>query len=388
MLTTVADIREIEKRTHSAETVAEFRAPAGGAWIPLQTDLTSGTVSFNDLNIFPGRTCRFKCMTVGADGSKPFDQGLSTLGGWVRLFHQITRLDQSVVRVPLGVFRIQTLTIEPLTGAVTIDGSDAGITINDYGLVLLQQGELAAGAVMRTFLDGLVSTGMTNIPRWWGPQTAPFDPSVLPATTSPVRVQYTGTRVEAVKNVLTTLNFGMDMPTDGGYVFRAKTFATAASPVTFTLTPGDLGNLDTLSSVVSRSGVYNIAVVNYTPPGTSDQRRVARQYTVAGSPIAIPGPFGYASVEASGENIADDAAAYARADAKLAETVQQARVLRVSCSPIYGVECNDVVNVVGRNGSVAKGRVTGGSIPFNVESGWVLDIAAFDPGTNVEAWMR
>src|SRR3954466_9971078 len=130
MLTTVSDIREIERRPHHVELVAEFRAPAGGPWLPLLVDITTGTVSFGDLNVFPGRTCKFRAMLTGTDGQNVLAQGLSVFGAWVRLSHRITRNDQTTFAVPLGYFRVQALTVEPLTGAVTVDGNDAGITLN------------------------------------------------------------------------------------------------------------------------------------------------------------------------------------------------------------------------------------------------------------------
>jgi len=383
MIVSVPDVRTVERLTHTVKTIAEFRAPAGSTWLPLLVDGSQGSVTINDLSVFPGRTCSFRCMGRNDDGTSPLDQGLSTLGGWVRLFHEITRTDLTTFRVPLGYYRIQTLTVDPLALAITVDGSDAGIMLNDYGLAWLWQAELAQGAVIRDFLNSLLLAPTGGIPPWWA-HTDVFDRTVLPTTLSTTRVQHKGTRSDAVRDTLKTFgSWVMDMPVDASYVYRARLMPTATSPVDFTLTPGDTGNLEEVQTSVTRAAIYNVAYVNYTPPGSSVPTRIAREYT-ANAAVAAGGPFGRASVEAVGENITNDAQANARADAVLAGTVSQARTLKVSTTPIYGVEAGDVVNVVGRNGSIAVGRVSGATIPLSVTAGWSLNILAFDPTANIE----
>jgi hypothetical protein len=378
----VDDIRDVERRTHRVRIIAECRAPAGGAWIPLLVDSSTGGVTLAGLDELPSRTCSVT-VHLSQGGGVSVLEVLSTMGSWVRLAHEITRADGTTFRVPLGYFRVNTLTVDPLLGVVTIAGADVGDLVVDYGLVTLAQGEVLPLGDLVLKLRTMLEAALAGVPPWW---TLTLDIAGTPGQLAQARIQRENSRAEAAVYLAGLLNRNLTMPTDGSAAFRLHASKPSNGVPDAVLTGGDLGNLVTLSTEVGRKAVHNVATVSYTPPGGT-QARVVREY-VTDPLVAAGGPFGRSSVEGDGTNVTSEAEAIARADAKLAATIKGARAVRIACSPVYGVEAGDLVQVVGRNGESLVGYVIGGSIPLNIRNGWSLDLSALSIGPDVEGRRR
>lgn len=373
MLVTVADVRDIEKRSHGVRAVASVRAPAGGAWVPLL--VVSGSVSFNDVNVLPGRTLSMRVMTWNDERSN-FSPLLTILGSWIHVSLEITRLDSSTFLVPLGYFRTHRLSVQPYLGVVDVEASDAGDCVQDYELVTLAQGEIAEGGNLVNYAAGMLTDAMAGIPPWWA--TLIDNPG--DGATAAARLQKDGNRASAVLELLGPTGLVLTMPTDGSAVFRFFRLPTIATPPITTIRPGDTGNLETINVSLDRSNIANVAYISYTVDSVTYREVV--EYT-ADPAIAAGGPFGRASLSVSGTDITNATQAQDAARAALANTVTLIRTYELEVAPIYGVEAGDQLSVEVRPGVLVPARVVGGRIPLTADSGWSLTLAPYTAGPDV-----
>lgn len=365
MIVLDAAIPGIATRDHQVVGVAEYRAPSGGAWVPMSVE--SGSVSVGNLDFAPQRTC-----SVSVVLTDDVLANVTIFGTWVRLLHAITDINGKTYRVPIGYFRVNRVTVEKLAGVLSIEGGDAGCCIADYELVTLAQGEVAAGAITTTRVTTMLTDAMRGIVPWWA---SLVNADSAPAVAASARWQYESSRVDAVRSLLNGVGRHLTMGIDGNYVFRYRADPAPTDASVITLKPGDLGNVVTLGAITDRAGVANVAVLNYRN-AAGEQISLSKEYTTG--PTAAGGPFGMASQDADAPNITTDAQAQAALDAVLAESVQTSQDFAASVSPIYGIETGDVVTVVARDGSSIKAAIVGATIPLTTrDSGWTLRLRAF-----------
>jgi hypothetical protein len=382
MLATVDDVRDVEVRAHGLTAVAEVRPRAGGAWLPMM--VVNGSVTVAAMGELPGRTVSVTVMNSPINDA-PLLTLLDIFGSWVRVAHRVQRSDLSTFDVSLGYFRVNSLAVDPLAGTVTIQGGDAGALVADYGLPTLAAGEQAAGTPHRDFIAALLNATLTNIPPWW---TNTVDISAAPTTLPVARVQYEGSRAQAVKDVSNSIAMRIRTCIDGITVFRLVPTPAFTDPPVATITPGELGNLTTLQSTMERAGVANVATIKYTEEtgvDTTQESSLSMEYISTTSPISADGPFGRVTVDAQSQNVKTPAEATAAMEAVLAESARTARDFRIGCSPIYGIEAGDTVTVVGRTALATPAVVTGATIPLTASAAWTLDLRAFVPSFDIEA---
>lgn len=366
MLNVDPAVRDIERKDHQVLGVAEYRAPAGSTWLPLQVE--SGSISAGPLDFAPGRT-----MTLTAVLTDGLLDGLSIFGTWVRVAHRITRMDGDTFDIPLGYFRVDRLEVNKYAGTVEIHGSDPGSCVDDYEFVTLAQGEVPAGEITTTAVTRMLTETMAGITPWW---TMLVDPMGAPAVPASGRWQYEGSRVDAVRELLNALGRRLTYGVDGRSVFRFLPDPHESMPPVITIEAGDLGNVVSLSAISDRSGIANVATVSYTATDGS-QVRLHREYVTG--PTAAGGPFGRASVRATGPNVETDVDAGVALDAALAHSAHTSQDFTLDVAPIYGIEVGDVVDVIDRDGAAIRAHVIGAEIPVTTkDGGWSLRLRAFE----------
>jgi len=375
------DIRSVEQRAHGLVGVAEVREPDGGDWHPML--VKSGSVALAPIGQLPARTATVTVMSWTDDNDDVTDW-LTPFGSWIRLYHKVIRVGGTVIMIPLGYFRVDKLTYDPLDGTIEITASDAGALVIDYALPTLAAGAVSTSQTHLSRLTTMLTDTLTGIPAWWDLLVDPGDAS---STAKPrARLQYTGDRTVAVANLAARLNRVIATPLDGSAVFRLVTKRDASDDSDVSVRPGQLGNLVEIGAEINRDGIANVALVLYTREvkiagarTRIDQRRLVEAYTNPDADTAAYSPFGTVTIDVDSTNIADDADAATAADNVLKGSLNQVRDVGVEISPVYGLESGDIIRVEDSQGVATTGILAGGEIGLTAADGWSLTVRTFVP---------
>lgn len=369
-----ADVREVESQTHGLVGLAwGRRADAAGGFKPLR--VLSGSITLNEPGSMPGRTCSVMVAYRDTTG-QVITEYVNPLGSWLQLAHKVTRFDGTSFTVPLGTFRVDSVVVDDLAGSVEVSGSDAGVLVREYGLTL-NSGEILPAVLVATALSTLLDATVDGIPIWWS--VATVDTSACPTIGNPTRLQYTGSRVEAIAALAGMAGVYMGMPLGNTFVFQARRVPRFVDPCVVTVRPGEVGNMVDHRVRTDRQGLANVALLSYTIAGTELNRRLQVEYSDSTSDIRAGGPFGRVTMDvqtgSATINSDNDAALLARGAIK--GTLSNATDIEVRVSPIYGIEPGDRVNVENHDLTVLKGQVVGGSVGLTVDDEWSLRVRTF-----------
>ena len=381
MIITASDIRSVEQRAHGLVGVAEVRDPDGGVWHPML--VRDGSVTLQPVGTLPARTATLTVMSWTDDNDDVTDW-LTPFGSWVRLYHKIVRVGGTIIMVPLGYFRVDKLSYDPLDGTIEITASDAGALVVDYALPTLAAGQVTTAQTYLSRLSTMLADVLTGIPAWW---TSTVDPGDASSTAKPTaRLQYTGDRVAAAGNLAARLGRVVTTPLDGSAVFRLALERDATDASDVSVRPGQLGNLVTMGAEINRDGIANVALMTYTREVKAagartriEQRRLVEAYTNADADTAAYGPFGTVTIDVDSTNIADDAAAAAAADGVLKQSLWQVRDVAIECAPVYGLESGDIIRVEDQQGTATVGILVGATLGLTAADSWSLTVRTFVP---------
>jgi hypothetical protein len=376
-----ADIADVQARAHGLVGVAEVREPEGGDWHPMQ--VRTGTVSLDELGVLPSRTTEVAVMSWTDDTDDVADY-LTPFGSWVRLWHKVIRVGGTVILVPLGYYRVAKLGVNPLDGVVTVTGEDAGALVADYALTTLAAGAVTPAQTYLSRLTTMLTDALAGIPPWWATVLDPGDAS---ATAKPLaRLQYTGSRADAVVDLARRLGRRIITPVDGSAAFRLVTARDSTDAADITVRGGQLGNLETMASEVNRDGIANTAITLYTREvkvagarTRIEQRRLVESYANPDADTAAGGPFGTVTIEVDSTNVVDDAGAQAAADTVLKDTLTQVRDVALDTAPIYGLECGDIIRIEDTQGVATTGILTAAGLGLTAADDWGLTVRTFVP---------
>ena len=381
MIATASDIRSVEQRAHGLVGVAEVREPDGDDWHPML--VKSGSVTLQPIGELPARTASVSVMSWTNDTDDVTDW-LTPFGSWIRLFHKVVRVGGTIIMVPLGYFRVDKLTVNPLDGTIEITASDAGALVVDYALPTLADGAVSTSQTYLARLTTMLTDVMAGIPPWW---QAIVDPGNASATAKPLsRLQYTGDRTVAATNLATRLGRVITTPLDGSAVFRLAVARDSTDASDVSVRGGQLGNLVELGSEVNRNGIANVAVMTYTREVKAagartriEQRRLVSAYQNADADTAAYGPFGTVTIDVDSNSITDDAAAATACDTVLKDSLNQVRDLAADISPVYGLESGDIIRVEDNQADATVGILVGADIGFTAADDWSVTVRTFVP---------
>lgn len=376
-----ADIRDVEQRDHGLVAVAEVRSPDTDEWHPMS--VRSGQVMLTELGGLPARVASVSVMSW-TDTNDDVTDWLTPFGSWIRLYHKVIRVGGTVIVVPLGYFRVDSLAYNPLDGTIDIEAEDVGALVADYALTTLAQGQVTTAQTYVARLKTMLTDALVGIAPWWA--TA-VDVGDADATRKPkTRLQYTGSRVAAASDLARRLGRRIIAPIDGSAAFRLIEPRDASDESDITIRGGQLGNLESQASRIDRDGIANTAITTYTREvkvagarTRIEQRRLIESYTNPDGDTAVGGPFGIVTIEVDTTNVDTDAEAIAAADTVLKGTLTQVRDVALDISPAYGLECGDIIRIEDSQGIATKGILTAAQIGLTAADSWGATVRTFVP---------
>jgi hypothetical protein len=400
VITLPAGLLAIQSKGHGIRPRLYTRAPVGGSWVEMQ--VVEATVSFAEPGAVPSRTLQGTVLLDTVDGriiTESFDDTfvdwshapLSPLGSWVKAEQLITRPDQTAYTVPWGVYRVDELEVDELTGSVTFSCSDASQQIADRKLVTLAQGRVKATDRYQARMNQMLTEVFTGgiLPWWSGPNLVNIA-MVQDRAFGGKGYQYDDDRMEALASLGALLSPGWRLitprATDIGLLRLINPgggeLGTVIVSAGVNLVYGDF------SDTVDRGDLFNEVVATYTWSGAggygrqvTQQRRMIAQYNDAGEELRTSGPFGFVTRDSVSLDMADNlssAAADTEADkqayAAIGRRMFLSRDVTVHTSPLYGIEQGDRVLLRMDPGDPGQGcTLVGATIPLHAAGGsWTL----------------
>jgi hypothetical protein len=378
-----ADILDVQTRAHGLTCVAQARAADGGDWYDLY--VKGGSVELGELGALPTRKLSMTVMSWSASSDDVTDY-VDPFGSWIRLFHDVIRVDGTRIRVPLGYYRVETMKINPLDGTIELTASDVGALVVDYGLTTLAQGQVTTGTTYLSALTTMLTAALAGIPPWW---TTALDPGTASSTAKPLtRLQYSGSRAAAAVNLAALLGRKIATPLDGSAAFRLVIARDASDESDITIRPGQGGNLviNGFDTTMDRTGIANVALITYTREVKTagaktriEQRRLITEYVNPDGDTAAGGPFGRVTIDVESANLADDTAARAAADTALKGTLTQVRDVSLPVAPVYGLESGDIIRMEDSQGIATKGIAAAAQVGLTAADDWTVTVRSFIP---------
>jgi hypothetical protein len=390
MLATLpTDTPYVQANSHRVIPLIDVRAPAGGAWVPMQ--VIEATITYGELRTAPVSTLSATVLIETKDGDELIGEEapLSIFGSWLRVRQQVYREDSSTFIVPWGFFRVDELTVDRLVGAVTLTCTDALQQVASHGLLTLAQGRVLKTHHFQARLQTLLGTPMATIPTFWGATLIDWG-GTADRVVGGVGAQYADDRFEGISSLTAMYAPGWAWfcPAESS-LFKIKEIG--AEPAA-EVKPGVFGNLtyESYSDSVDRRDLFNAVVVTYSKirtvsGGTKDQTlnmRVVVQYVDTLEEIRSTGPFGTQNRDAVGLDISTEAAAITKGQEAIGRALRYTRDISVQCGPIYGLEPGDRVILTqpdrwrpGHDGMPVGGTLIGATIPLHAEGGaWQLTL--------------
>lgn len=402
MITLPGDLLAIQSKGHAVKPRLYTRMPIGGAWIEMQ--VVEATVTFAEPGSFPSRTLDATVLLDTADGkilTESFDDQLvdwahvplCPLGSWVKAEQEITRIDQTIYTVPWGVYRVDSLDVDELTGSCRFTCTDASQQITDRKLVTLAQGRVKKTDTFQARMNTMVAEVFTgNIPPWWtGPNLVNIA-LVANRAYGGTGVQFDEDRIGALAEMGATLSPGWRLITPratnlgilrlihpgGGELGAAR--VSAGTNLVYS----------DYSDAVDRADLFNEVLATYAWTGAggfgrsvTQQRRMVAQYNDTDEELRVTGPFGYVTRDAISVDIPDkmtsadaDIEAERQAYAAIGRSMYWSRDINVATSPIYGIEQGDLVYLrTDLDDPGQAGTLVGATIPLHAAGGaWRLTV--------------
>lgn len=367
-------VRRLERFSHSAVAkVQVMPADEPGTWIDLP--VTGVNVTMNEPGVQPLRS-----VTVDTLQSAAKAAGVSVLGGWMRVYQDLTFWQPTAVKkvCPWGYYRIESTRLAR-SGEMQITGYDAGQVLVTAPALTLAEKSIPKGTSILTRLYNLLAGAWpSGMYRW---ATLLDSTGVIDINMSKVGTVMDFDRVEVITNLARLLNSVLVPVNDGSAIYRLIKRPSAATQSGVTINPGGGGNLVDDEVTFDRSSLINQVHAVWSqekPPsagggiGIQQQARVIVSYDEPDSAARTTGPFGIQSAEVSSSDVDTQAEAVAVAKAAMRGTLVWNHDYPTRISPIYGIESGDVVYV----SKVGGFHVVGGSVDLMGE--WSLTLRRAD----------
>jgi hypothetical protein len=404
MITLPSGLLAIQSQGHAVKPRLYTRMPVGGAWIEMQ--VVEATVTFAEPGEFPSRTLDATVLLDTTDGqiiTESWDtevvdwahMPLCPLGSWVKAEQVITRPGQpdSTYTVSWGVYRVDSLDVDELTGSVRFTCSDASAQIADRRLVTLAMGRVKKTDKFQARMNTMVADVFSgNIIPWWTGANFVNLALVADRAYGGTGVQFDEDRMGALAELGSSLAAGWRLVCP-----RATNLGLLRL-----INPGG-GELGTVivaagtnlvyaefSDAVDREDLFNEVLATYTWTGAggfgrqvTQQRRYIAQYNDVGEEIRVAGPFGYVTRDAINIDIPEgmtsanaDLEAEKQSYEAIGRSMFLSRDISVSTSPIYGIEQGDRVLLrLDKNDPGQGCTLVGATIPLHAGGGaWRLSL--------------
>jgi len=316
---------------------------------------TEGSVTVDRGNAVR-RTCSVSVPDVSLLPMTPTDQ-LAVYGARLRILRGIIYGDGSIEAVPLGLFRIESISGDPALGPVTINGSGLEAVIADDKFIAPYTTRGGTAAV--TAITGLIQDSMPG---------AVVVNRASDATIGTMTWDVQGDRWAAVQECATAIGAEVYCDADGQFVI-AELPDMLTAPVAWDVDAGETGVLISAERSFSRDGMYNYVVASgensedNAPPVSG-----SASDTDPTSPTYVDGPFGRVPRFYSSATLINSSLAQGAANKLLRDSVKPNATVSLTSLPNPCLEPGDVLRVTYEDGRRELQQVDSFTISLGLDS--------------------
>jgi hypothetical protein len=346
-------------------TSAAFAAAVRGSHtVAIQVDAySSGTLIASNIQVESGSVTvsaasgvrRQLSLTVSDVSVSPFGSSpISPYGVELHVSRGITLLDGTTELIPLGVFRVESIT-SPRQGEVQIVAPDRSAKIIDAKFLIPTMSNTGLG------LAAQISALVTDV----YPSGVSVTNVDVPATSVPWLL-WDQERWDACQKLATAVGAVVFFDVAGNVVLRLA--PTISDAVAWYVNSGAQGVMIDASREITRAETYNVVVaVGERSDGVVPARAVSQDNDTT-SATYVGGPFGYVPFFFSSPLITTSGGATTVADALLARKRSLGRECTLSCVPNPALDVGDVIGVRFPDGSLERHVVDQLTIPLDATS--------------------
>ncbi|MGV9352277.1 DUF5047 domain-containing protein [Streptomyces misionensis] len=302
------------------------------------------------------RTCTVTVPDVSLLPMSPMDQ-LAVYGARLRILRGIIYGDGSVEAVPLGLFRINSISGDPAFGPVTIDGSglEAVVADDKFTAPYTTRGATNATAAISNLIQASIPGAViTN--------------RATDATIGTMTWDAQSDRWAAVQECATAIGAEVYADADGQFVI-AELPDLLTAPVAWNVDAGETGVLISANRSFSRDGMYNMVVAS----GENTEDNVPPVSATASdtdptSPTYVSGPFGRVPKFYSSATLTSSTLALNAAQKLLRDSVKPNTTVSLTSLPNPCLEPGDVLRVTYEDGRRELQQVQSFSISLGLDS--------------------
>jgi len=302
------------------------------------------------------RTCTVTVTDVSLLPMTPTDQ-LAIYGARLRILRGIVYGDGTVEAVPLGLFRIDSVSGDPALGPVTINGSGLEALVADDKFTAPRSTRGGTSAV--TAITGLIQDTLP---------TATVTSLATDATLGTRTWDAQGDRWAAVQECATAIGAEVYADADGQFVI-AELPDMLTAPVAWDVDAGEKGVLISASRAFSRDGMYNMVVAS--GENTEDNAppvSATASDTDPTSPTYVGGPFGRVPRFYSSATITNVTLAQNAANKLLRDSLKPNVTVSLTSLPNPCLEPGDVLRVTYEDGRRELQQVESFTISLGLDS--------------------
>jgi hypothetical protein len=346
-------------------TSAAFAAAVRGSHtVAIQVDAySSGTLIASNIQVESGSVTvsaasgvrRQLSLTVSDVSVSPFGSSpISPYGVELHVSRGITLLNGTTELIPLGVFRVESMT-SPRQGEVVIVAPDRSAKIIDAKFLIPTMSNTGLG------LAAQISALVTDV----YPSGVSVTNVDVPATSVPWLL-WDQERWDAIQKLATAVGAVVFFDVAGNVVLRLA--PTISDAVAWYVNSGAQGVMIDASREITRAETYNVVVaVGERSDGVVPARAVSQDNDTT-SATYVGGPFGYVPFFFSSPLITTSGGATTVADALLARKRSLGRECTLSCVPNPALDVGDVIGVRFPDGSLERHVVDQLTIPLDATS--------------------
>jgi hypothetical protein len=312
---------------------------------------TGGSVSV-DRSRPVHRTCTVTTADVSFIPTTPADQ-VANYGATLRIARGVEYGDGTTELVPLGVFRLEGVTGDPVLGPATLTGSSLEASVSDDKFTAPFQASgtvvsAISATIRRTLPTADVASTIVDVPIGWRIWDTEADP-------------WTG-----VQEVAAVAGAEVYANPDGGFVITVLADPLATTPV-WSVEAGEGGVYISGVRGMSSKGVYNAVLARGESTGT-DVAPCSYLATDSdpGSPTYWGGPFGRRPRFYSSSTLLDTSACQAAAQLLLRAAKAPNAIGDFTSLPNPALETGDVIRVVHPDGTKELHQVAAFTVPLDV----------------------
>jgi hypothetical protein len=302
------------------------------------------------------RTCSVTVPDVSLLPMTPTSQ-LAVYGARLRIRRGVIYGDGMVESVPLGLFRVDSISGDPAVGPVTIEGSGLEAVVADDKF--LQPYTTRGGTAAVTAITGLIQDSIPD---------AVVVNMASDATIGTRTWDVQGDRWAAVQECATAIGAEVYADADGQFVI-AELPDMLTAPVAWDVDAGATGVLISANRAFSRDGMYNVVVAS----GENSEDNAPLVTATASdtdptSPTYVGGPFGRVPKFYSSATLINTSLAQGAANKLLRDVIKPNSTVTLTSLPNPCLEPGDVLRVTYEDGRRELQQVQSFTISLGLDS--------------------